>query len=173
MRRRHEQRKRTGGQTTGRRSGSPQYDDGKTSSRRNRRVTRRRKRIPMIPFLAAIVILAGGFFAYRHFFGTGSAYWTIAVFGLDSRDGNLGKGALSDVEMLCTIDRSTGEIRLASVFRDTYLKIDSDGTYDKTNEAYFLGGPEQAIHTLQDNMDLHIDNYASFNWKAIVDAINI
>ncbi len=175
MRKRREQKRsgstertrRTKTQVSSSRSGS-----GRVSYRNTGKV-KRKKRFPLLPLLAIFVMAAGGFFAWRHFSGSGSGYWTIAVFGLDSRDNNLGKGSLSDVEMLCTIDRKTGEIRLASVFRDTYLKIDPDGTYDKVNEAYFLGGPEQAIHTLQDNLDLHVDNYATFNWKAVVDAINI
>ena len=62
---------------------------------------------------------------YRHFRAGG--YWTIAVFGVDSRDGNLGKGALSDVEMLASINKKTGEIRLVSVFRDSYLHISEQG----------------------------------------------
>ena len=50
-----------------------------------------------------------------------NGYWTIAVFGVDSRDGKLGKGALSDVEMICNINKATGEIQLVSVFRDCLL----------------------------------------------------
>ena len=100
-------------------------------------------------------------------------YWTIAVFGVDSRDGNLEEGALSDVEMICSIDKSTGEITLVSVYRDTYLKIDKEGTYHKINEAYFKGGHEQAVAALEENLDLKFDNYATFNWKAVADAINI
>lgn len=102
-----------------------------------------------------------------------SGYWNIAVFGVDSRDGNLGKGALADVDMICSINREAGEIRLVSVFRDTYLKIDSKGTYHKLNEAYFKGGQKQAVSALEQNLDIHIDDYATFNWKAVVDAINI
>ena len=119
--------------------------------------------------MAAAVI--AGVWAFHWFRDDG--YWTIAVFGVDSRDGNTGKGALSDVEMLCSIHRKTGEIRLLSVFRDTYLRIDQKEDFDKINEAYFLGGPEQAIKALEDNLDLQIDDYATFNWKAVVDAINV
>jgi len=119
--------------------------------------------------LAAAII--AGVWAFHWFRDDG--YWTIAVFGVDSRDGNTGKGALSDVEMLCSIHRKTGEIRLLSVFRDTYLRIDQKEDFDKINEAYFLGGPEQAIKALEDNLDLQIDDYATFNWKAVVDAINV
>ena len=77
-----------------------------------------------------------------------TGHWTVAVFGLDSRDGNT-DNALADVQMICSIDRATGEIKLVSVYRDTYLKIDSEGTYHKINEAYFKGGHEQALYALE------------------------
>ena len=100
-------------------------------------------------------------------------YWTVAVFGVDSREGTLGKGTRSDMEMVCNIDLETGEIRLVSVYRDTYVKISEKNQYDKINQAYFLGGPAQAVWTLSENLDLEIDDYASFSWKAVADAINI
>lgn len=100
-------------------------------------------------------------------------YWTIALFGVDSRDGNLDKGTLSDVEMICNIDRKTGEIRLVSVYRDTFLNINQKNRYDKINQAYLQGGAKQAISALQENLDLKFDDYATFNWKAVADAINI
>ncbi len=143
-----------------------------TSSHRPGSHTRKKRRktgFLKIFCLAAAVI--AGVWAFHWFRDDG--YWTIAVFGVDSRDGNTGKGALSDVEMLCSIHRKTGEIRLLSVFRDTYLRIDQKEDFDKINEAYFLGGPEQAIKALEDNLDLQIDDYATFNWKAVVDAINV
>ena len=52
-----------------------------------------------------------------------SGYWTIAVFGVDSRNSSVGKGNNSDVNILCNIDQGTGEIRLVSVYRDSYLNI--------------------------------------------------
>ncbi|WP_077610505.1 LCP family protein [Clostridium sp. Marseille-P2415] len=100
-------------------------------------------------------------------------YWTLAVFGVDSREGNLGKGTRSDMQMILNVNLGTGEIRMVSVYRDTYLKIDQKGRYDKINEAYFNGGPKQAIEALTENLDLSIDDYASFSWKAVADAINI
>ena len=81
-----------------------------------------------------LAVFAGVYFGYRYIQG-GTGVWTIAVFGVDSRNGSLEKGALSDVEMLCVIDRKTGEIKLVSVYRDTYLEISPDGTYHKINEA--------------------------------------
>lgn len=131
---------------------------------------RRKKRLGLKIFLAAVVFLIGYLLFQRV---TDDGYWTIAVFGVDSRDGRLGKGALSDVEMVCSINKKTGEMRLVSVFRDTYLRIDDKDNYHKINEAYFKGGHQQAVAALEQNLDLKIDDYATFNWKAVVDAINV
>ncbi len=100
-------------------------------------------------------------------------FWTIAVFGLDSRDGSTGKGNQSDVIMIVNINRETGEIKLASVFRDTYLNVSEKNTYNKINAAYAMGGPEQAVAALNKNLDLNITDYVTFNWKAVATAINI
>ena len=137
-----------------------------------RRKKKRRQRTLFTGIAVLILILLALFFLLKQRTHQ-TGYWTIAVFGVDSRDGNLEKGALSDVEMICNIDKATGEIKLVSVFRDTYLKINSDGTYHKINEAYFKGGHKQALSALNENLDLKIDDYATFNWKAVADAINI
>jgi len=100
-------------------------------------------------------------------------YYTVAVFGVDSRSGTVGKEALSDVNIIARIDMKTGEIRLVSLYRDTYAQIDEEGKFHKLNEAYFRGGPDAAVRAVEMNTDVGIDDYAAFNWKAIVDAINI
>lgn len=97
--------------------------------------------------------------------------WTIAIFGLESENNTLGKGARSDTIMLCNINEKTGDIRLVSVYRDTYLKI-GKSKYFKINSAYEAGGPEQAIRALNENLDLQIDNYIAVTWKAVADGIN-
>lgn len=100
-------------------------------------------------------------------------YWTIAVFGVDSRDKALTKDTNADVNIIVNINQDTGEIKLVSVFRDSYLSISENGSYNKINMAYFLGGPKQAMSALNRNLDLNITDYVTFNWKAVADAINI
>lgn len=100
-------------------------------------------------------------------------YWTIAIFGVDSRNSSVGKGNNADVNLICNINQDTGEIKLVSVYRDTYLNIKENSSYNKINAAYLQGGPEQAVKALNRNLDLDIDDYAVFNWKAVADAINI
>jgi len=102
----------------------------------------------------------------------GPKYWTVAVFGLDSRDGNKEAGALSDVIMLASVNKRTGEVKLSSVFRDSYMQIDEEGTYHKINEAYFKGGHKQAVEALERNLDIKIDDYVSFNWAAVAKGIS-
>lgn len=100
-------------------------------------------------------------------------YWTIAVFGLDSRNGSVGKGNNSDVNIICNLNWATGEIRMASIYRDTYLNVSDKNSYNKINSAFLQGGPTQAVKALNKNLDLEIDDYAVFNWKAVAEAINI
>lgn len=121
----------------------------------------------LLILLAAVVGYGAWLFLQRP-----TGIWNVAVFGVDSRDGNT-KNALADVQMICSINRSTGEIKLVSVYRDTYLKINAKGTYHKINEAYFKGGHKQAVDALEENLDLKIDDYATFNWKSVAEAINI
>ncbi|MCI6888507.1 MAG: LCP family protein [Lachnospiraceae bacterium] len=104
---------------------------------------------------------------------TMKGYWTIAIFGVDARDNAINKGTNADVNIICNVNRDTGEIKLVSVFRDTYLNISEKGSYNKLNQSYFLGGPEQAVQALNRNLDLNINDYITFNWKAVADAINV
>jgi LCP family protein required for cell wall assembly len=102
-----------------------------------------------------------------------TGYRTIAIFGVDSRDGNVNKGTNADVIMICNINRDTGEIRLVSVFRDTYLNTGNGNSYNKINSAYATGGAAQALAALNKNLDLDISEYVTFNWKSVADGINM
>lgn len=136
----------------------------------------RKKKFPVV-LIVILALLIGicGFFAYKVFLAptANPGYYTVAVFGLDARDGNMGKGALSDVNMIVQVNQKTGEIKLVSIYRDTYVQINPDNTYHKFNEAYFRGGVEQALWALETNLDIKVDDYAVFNWSSVANAINI
>lgn len=72
--------------------------------------------------------------------GDDNRFWTVAVFGVDSREESLEKARGGNMEMVLNINLETGEIRMVSVYRDTYVKIDEKNKYDKINQAYFEGG---------------------------------
>lgn len=98
-------------------------------------------------------------------------YLNVALFGLDSREGDLGKGNRSDTMMIASLNKATGEVKLVSVYRDTLLKLD-DGSYNKANAAYAFGGPEGAISMINRNMDMDISKYVTVNFNALVDVID-
>lgn len=103
-------------------------------------------------------------------------YTTIALFGLDNRDSNSYNSGNSDVIMLARIDKDTKEVRLVSVYRDTFLKmadLDNTEAYSKANAAYAVGGPEQAVRMLNTNLDLDIREYVSFDFSAVAEAVDL
>lgn len=100
-----------------------------------------------------------------------ASYRNIALFGVDARDGELGRGTRSDTIMIASINQDTQEIKLISVFRDTYLNLSND-TYNKCNTAYAQGGPEQAINMLNMNLDLAITDYVTIGFSGLMDAVD-
>ena len=97
-------------------------------------------------------------------------YRNIALFGVDSRKGKLGKGSRSDTVMIASINQDTGDVKLVSVYRDTYLNLGTD-SYNKANAAYAQGGPEQAINMLNMNFDLDITEYVTVGFDALIETI--
>lgn len=98
-------------------------------------------------------------------------YRNIALFGVDSREGGLGKGERTDTIMVASINLDTKEVKLISVYRDTYLNLGND-TYNKCNSAYALGGPKQAINMLNMNMDLYITDYVTVGFEGLIDTVD-
>lgn len=99
-------------------------------------------------------------------------YMNIALFGVDATTANqLYKGSRSDCTMIASINMDTGDIKLVSVYRDTYLNLGTD-TYNKCNHAYSNGGAEQAIKMLNMNLDMDITNFITVNYKSLMDLID-
>lgn len=107
--------------------------------------------------------------------GTTNEYtgiYNVAFFGVDARDENLGKGNnRSDTIMICSVDMDKHEIRLISIYRDTYLNVGND-TYRKCNVAYALGGPEQALGMINMNTDLYITDYVTVGFEGLMKAVD-
>ena len=100
-----------------------------------------------------------------------TGYRNIALFGVDSRDSDLGKGNRSDCIIIASINNDTKEINLVSVYRDTYVDIDGYGL-DKITHAYSYGEAPLAIKTLNTNLDLNIKEFVTVNFEAVKDIID-
>ncbi|MCD8019374.1 MAG: LCP family protein [Clostridiales bacterium] len=99
-------------------------------------------------------------------------YQNIALFGVDNQDNQIyDTGSRTDCIIIASINKSTKEVKLMSIYRDTYVSI--DGEYDKINAAYSYGGPEQALNTINRNLDLNITDFATVSFKALADAVDI
>ena len=99
-------------------------------------------------------------------------YTTVALFGGDSREGELEAGTHADTIMVVSIDNDTKEVKLVSVYRDLIIKR-PDGELGKANSAYFLGGPKQAINMLNQNFDLDIEDYVTVDFAAMADVVDM
>lgn len=102
-------------------------------------------------------------------------YINIALFGIDPRDGEFSSATHTDSIIVVTVNTQTSEIRLTSVFRDTTLRMknsDNEQVLSKANNAYFWGGPEEAINVLNSNLDLNIEDYATVNFAGLATIID-
>ncbi len=100
-----------------------------------------------------------------------SKYRNIAIFGVDSRSDDYGVGNRSDCIIIASINNSTGEIKLISVYRDTYVNIKGHGL-DKITHAYSYGEAPLAINTLNKNLDLNIKEFVTVNFDSVAKAVD-
>lgn len=103
-----------------------------------------------------------------------SGYTTIALFGIDTRDsGMVDEGSRSDCIIICSINNDTQEIKMVSLYRDTYLELcNSKASYEKCTHAYAYDGPQGAVDMLNKNLDLNITEFVSVNFTALTEAID-
>ena len=100
-------------------------------------------------------------------------YKTVAIFGVDSRNGSVAQGNNADVNLIVNLNVENGDIEIISIYRDLYLSVTDGNSYDKLNSAYRRGGPEAAVKVLNKSLDLNITNFFAFNWKAVADGIEL
>ena len=100
-------------------------------------------------------------------------YTTIALFGLDNRSTGYFSRGNSDVIILVSINDKTKEVKMVSVYRDTYLDIMDGDSFNKANAAYAYGGPEKAIRMLNTNLDLNISDYVTVDFNSVTEAVDL
>lgn len=72
----------------------------------------------------------------------GVGYTNIAIFGGDSRKGEVEKGINTDCIIVASLNNRTKEVKMVSVYRDTLVDV-GGGALQKANSAYARGGAEQ------------------------------
>jgi len=102
-------------------------------------------------------------------------YRNIAILGTDSRADESYDVSRTDAIIVLSFKKTSGDLRMISVMRDSYLKFeyfDGELIYDKVTHANVYGGPVNTCAALNRGLDLNIDEYIMFNWKAVADAVD-
>ena len=101
-----------------------------------------------------------------------AGYRNILLLGIDARDMQSDENTRSDAMIIVSIEEETKEIRMISIYRDTYLDLGGRVGLDKLTHAYFYGGAQQTVAAINKNMDLNIEEFMVVNWKSVADAVD-
>ena len=104
-----------------------------------------------------------------------SSYRNIVLLGLDAREDTY-NGSRSDGIIIISINENTNDVKITSVYRDTYLDIKTNNSskayLDKITHAYAYGGAKLTMNSLNRNLDLNITEFVAVNFSAVVEAVN-
>ena len=96
----------------------------------------------------------------------------ILLLGTDTR--KLNEASRSDTIIICSINTVTGQVKLASIMRDTEVVLNANGKKGRINDAYFRGGHELALKVVNENFGTDISEYVVVNFMGfarVVDAL--
>ena len=104
-------------------------------------------------------------------------YEDVALFGVDNYFNGHADSGNSDVIMIASINNDTKEVKLVSVYRDTFLDTDiqtaNSPHFQKAHRAFALGGAEQSIRMLNASLDLDIEHFITVDFKVVTDVVNM
>ena len=89
----------------------------------------------------------------------------VLLLGSDER--TLTESARTDSMIICSINLTTGQVKLSSIMRDLAVEYDEIGEYNGTyriNAANFFGGEELAMRIVNKCFDLNIEYYVHVNF---------
>lgn len=99
----------------------------------------------------------------------------ILLVGIDTRDTTMDGGLQhGDVQIICSINKDTGSVKLTSLQRDLYVSIPGYKNKNRINVAYAFGGGQLAMRTINKVFEMNIEYYVTINFyglASIIDAI--
>lgn len=99
-----------------------------------------------------------------------TGYTNIALLGLDALDESF-KNSRSDCIMIISINNDTKEVKVVSVYRDTYLNIEGYGL-DKVTHAHAYGKVPLTLSTININLDLNITKYVTIDFESVINIVD-
>lgn len=94
-----------------------------------------------------------------------SDWMNILLLGTDERTMN--ESARTDTMIICSINKTTGEVKLTSLMRDLNVTLDNIGKYSgdyRLNAAHYFGGANLAMKTINECFDMNIQYYVRVNF---------
>lgn len=96
------------------------------------------------------------------------APFTLLLLGSDN-DAKYGGQILTQSMILCRIDPTTKQVTMLSIPRDLYVPL-ATGQTNKIDYAYSYGQASNAVATVENDFDVHIDHYA---WIGLLGLVNM
>lgn len=95
----------------------------------------------------------------------------ILLLGQDRRGGTI--NSLTDVMMLCSINKETKTLTMTSFLRDLYVKIPGHRRSDKLNVAYPVGGFKMIDDALEVNFGVKVDGNIEVDFSQFAKIIDL
>lgn len=100
---------------------------------------------------------------------------SFAMIGVDARDEELTIGTMADSMIVVNVTPD-GNIRMGSIYRDTYLMSrgkDGQEVISKANSAYYRNGPLGTLNMMNENFDLALTDYVVVNFSGLTNIIDL
>lgn len=98
----------------------------------------------------------------------------VLLLGTDEGDcANPDSPRRSDAIIVASIDPDAKTVNLLSIPRDSRVIIPGHQGYDKIAHAFFYGGPELAVRTVESFLQVPIDHYVVIDWQAFINVVDI
>ncbi|MFF2857311.1 LCP family protein, partial [Peribacillus sp. NPDC058002] len=96
---------------------------------------------------------------------------TFLLIGVDTRGEQKSR---SDVLILAKYFPEQEKLKLASIMRDSYVKMPGNKSgYNKINAAYYYGGRELLKKTIKENFDIKVDHVAVIDFQGFVKMVDL
>jgi LCP family protein required for cell wall assembly len=98
---------------------------------------------------------------------------TFLLLGVDSKDVSKSSGTRTDTMMLCKVDKSTGDISILSIPRDTKARIRGRKYEEKINHAHAYGGPDLSVKAVKDLLGVDLEYYVKVDYNIVKEFVDL
>ncbi len=104
-------------------------------------------------------------------FAEADDWWNILLLGTDNREEIKNGYSRTDSMIILSVNKTTKQAKLTSIMRDTWVPIQGHGK-GKLNACTVYGGPALLMDTIEEQLDLRIDQYVLINITGLADVID-